>query len=130
MAQKYPIYKIVSHGKKGAQITVKLGNKSVTRHIDRSFRGKHPDDSIPTLHARLETNLSTWKAEANRLQEQMQKVEDDKRLTPEEKELAFQGMQYRVVEVQNALAHVEKQLHTVRVEDPLIVQYYEGGDNV
>lgn len=53
----YQIAKTISVGRKSTLVTVKVGNKTVSRHIVNG-RGTHPDDTIPKQHRTLTTTFA------------------------------------------------------------------------
>jgi hypothetical protein len=129
MASSYKIERVVSSGKKGAQeVTVRFGKKSVTRHLING-RGKHPDDSIPELHAQLNKRVGELQGALNKLDEGIKNAEREvekngpqadeaKRFLPIAR-IARATTDARLKDATDARDREE-------VENPLFVQYLSG----
>jgi len=122
MPSKFSIIRTISRGKPGrAEIIVNFHGKSVTRHT-RNGIGRHPDDTIPALHSRLEERL------ADNISLRGQKVVAQGVLAEKKPEgyLDYISRLQREISVLDAAKPViESALASVRKEDPLMVAYVD-----
>ncbi len=120
MAQKYETAKIISTGSKGrAQVTVQFQGRTVTRHIVNGV-GRHPDDSLPAHHRKLEERLSEAKCNISHKEEAIVKFTKEK---PTDWEKFVVILQADILRLKNDLPTLENALEIVRKEDPLMVNF-------
>jgi hypothetical protein len=125
MATSYKIERVISKGKNGRQmITARFNKKSVTRHIVDGL-GRHPDDSIPALHARLHKNVSDLQLRLTFLNARIAATEKKLIETPDDVELKLQHVLdgEKLANTQVALNFATSVLDKLLESDPLTVRY-------
>jgi hypothetical protein len=145
VAAQYEIYKTIQTNttKRTAEIVTLFQGKSVTRHLKGGI-GRHPDDTIPALHARLEDRVAQNKLAQQHKAEMLSKlgklsVGDSKGfekamremgiefatgLKPKEFAELLAKLQAEIDALKANLPFAESALDTVRKEDPLMVRYF------
>jgi len=122
---QYPVERIVSSGKKGkAMIIVNFNCRSITRHVVNGM-GRHPDDSIPAVHKRLEDELENNKRDTDNKREAIAILQRQppKHLKPVEITTLLAKLAAEVRDLEAVRPIIEDALSNVRKEDPLMVRY-------
>jgi flagellar motility protein MotE (MotC chaperone) len=146
MPNRFAIVRTISTSNKGRElrqeVTVDFQGQSVTRHI-RNGVGKHPDDTIPSMHRKLEERV-----DRNRKLQQDKatvisklssvSVGDAKGLEKVMKEMALEfvtglkpkqvtdllaKLQREIDALKADLPHIEEALNRLRKEDPIMVNF-------
>ena len=119
MASSYPIHKVLSIGKKGMMVSVRFGDKTVTRHLI-NMRGRHPDDSIPALHDRLNDIVNKLQEELGQLVKGIEKAE---------KEVTKDGPSADAARMLLPVARIAQVLREAQLKDAISVRDQEAIEN-
>lgn len=122
MPSKFEIHKQISRGRRqgDAEIVVLFNGKSVTRHT-RNGVGRHPDDTIPALHRRLEERLAENKRRRDDAVTAQGVLAEKK---PKDYLEHIVALQVQVAKLEADRPLIEAALLAVRKEDPLMVNYF------
>jgi len=122
MPQRFEIRQTISTNaqRRTAQIVVVFNNRCVTRHIKNGI-GRHPDDSLPAYHRKLEERVVENK---RRQQDALEAKAHFEKTKPKDWEAFVVSLEQQRQRLVDELQVMIGALEIVKKEDPLMVSYF------